>query len=338
MAGWRVPPVAEPLARPSTRRGLGARLRGFGERHAQTFVASLGRLARAPFGTALTVGVIGVALALPASLGLVAVNARALAGGWSDALDLTLYLKPSLAQHDAEQLREQVAARPDVAAARLISAADGLAEFRRWSGLGAALDALKDNPLPASIVVEPRLAARSLAEPRDASAVERLAEALRALPGVDQVQLDTAWVRRFTAILDGLERTGVLLGLALAVAVLLVVGNTIRLDIDARRPEIEVTKLVGGSDGFVRRPFLYSGFWYGLGGGLVALALLEGLLFGLAGPVGRIAGAYGSAFALRGPSLTAALALVGLGAALGWLGAFVSATRHLRAIEPGTDS
>jgi cell division transport system permease protein len=325
--------VAEPLARHTAARGVGARLRGLGERHVQTFVASLGRLARAPFGTALTIGVIGIALALPACLGLVVVNARSLAGGWQDALDLTLYLKPSLPNHDAEQLREHIAVRADVASARLVSAAQGLDEFRRWSGLGAALDALKDNPLPAAIVVQPRFG-----EPRDAATIERLADALRAQPGVDQVQLDTAWVRRFTAILDGLERAATLLAAALAVAVLLVVGNTIRLDIDTRRAEIEVTKLVGGSDGFVRRPFLYSGVWYGLGGGLLAVALLGSLVLGLTGPVAHIAGAYGSPFALRGPGAGAAFALVGGGALLGWLGAFVSATRHLRAIEPGIDS
>ncbi len=325
--------MSESQARPTAARGLGGRLRAWGERHLQTFVSSLGRLARAPFGTLLTVGVVGVALALPACLGLLAVNARSLAGGWRDALDLTLYLKPALPEHDAAQLRERVAARPDVAGARLVTAAEGLEEFRRWSGLGAALDALKDNPLPAAIVVQPRIP-----EPRDPAAVEQLAQALKAEAGVDQVQLDTSWVRRFTAILDGLERAGALLGIALAVAVLLVVGNTIRLDIDTRRAEIEVTKLVGGSDGFVRRPFLYSGVWYGLGGGLVAVALLEGLMAGLSAPIARIAAAYGSAFALRGPGVGAILALVGGGALLGWIGAFVSANRHLDAIEPGVES
>jgi cell division transport system permease protein len=129
-----------------------------------------------------------------------------------------------------------------------------------------------------------------------------------------------------------------MLAVALAVAVLLVVGNTIRLDIDTRRVEIEVTKLVGGSDGFVRRPFLYGGFWYGLGGGLIAWLLVEALVLALAGPVGRISAAYGSTFALAAPDLGEALALIGGGALLGWIGAFLSATRHLRAIEPGTES
>jgi cell division transport system permease protein len=324
--------MAEPLARDAGARRLAPLLRGWLERHLQTLVASLGRLARAPFGTALTVGVIGIALALPACLELVVVNARALSGGWANALDLTVYLKPRLPDHDATQLAERIGARGDVASARLVTAAEGLAEFRRWSGLGAALDALTDNPLPASIVVRPRLT-----EGGDPAAVGVLADALRTLPGVDQVQLDTDWVRRFSAILDALRRAVAVVALLLGLAVLLVVGNTIRLDIDARRAEIEVIKLVGGSDGFVRRPFLYGGFWYGLGGGLVAWLLVESFVLTLAGPIGRVAAAYGSRFAMTGPSLETSLALLGGGALLGWIGAFASATRHLRAIEPGME-
>ncbi len=324
--------MAEPLARSSGPR-VTSRLRGTLERHLQTLVASLGRLARAPFGTALTIGVIGIALALPACLELVVVNARALSGGWASALDLTVYLKPRLPEHDATQLAERIAARGDVASARLVTAAEGLAEFRRWSGLGAALDALSDNPLPATVVVRPRVTAGS----GDPTAVGVLADALRTLPGVDQVQIDTDWVRRFTAILDALRRAVAVIALLLGLAVLLIVGNTIRLDIDARRVEIEVIKLVGGSDGFVRRPFLYGGFWYGLGGGLAAWLLVEAFVLTLAGPIARVAAAYGSRFAIVGPSLETSLALLAGGALLGWGGAFVSATRHLRAIEPGVD-
>lgn len=326
--------MAEHSAREAGGRGASAVLAGWGERHLQTLVAALGRLARAPFGTLLTISVIGVALALPAAFGLLVGNARALSGGWRDALDLTVYLKPALPAPDARQLTEQLAARADVASARLVTPAEGLAEFRRWSGLGAALEALKDNPLPAAIVVQPRLANDN----GDGRALGALSATLRALPGVDQVQLDTAWVQRFTSILDGLRRLGLLVAALLAVAVLLIVSNTIRLDIDGRRAEIEVAKLVGASDGFVRRPFLYEGFWYGAGGGCVACLLIAGLVFALAGPVARIAAAYGSAFAISGLDAVDALTLIGSGAALGWIGAFLSATRHLRAIEPGSDS
>ena len=152
------------------------------------------------------------------------------------------------------------------------------------------------------------------------------------------MQLDTDWVRRFTAILEALRRAVLIVTAVLAVAVLAIVGNTVRLDIDSRRAEIEVTKLVGGSDGFVRRPFLYGGFWYGLGGGLLAVLLTQAIELALEGPIARIATAYGSSFRLAGLDEAAALALLGGGAVLGWLGAWLSATRHLRAIEPGADA
>jgi cell division transport system permease protein len=303
------------------------------ERHLQTLVASLGRLARAPFGTLLTVGVIGVALALPACLHLFVVNARALSGGWDSSLDFTVYLEPSVPDTQARQLAAQIGERPEVESARLVTAKEGLAQFREWSGLGTAIDALKENPLPASIVVRPRIAP----DARDLQPVQRLGSELGELPGVDQVQLDAEWIRRFEALVDALRRAVTIAAAVLAVAVLMIVGNTIRLDIEGRRAEIEVAKLVGASDGFVRRPFLYGGFWYGLAGGFVAWALAVLVVAALAGPAARIAAAYGSSFQLAGLDGGASLTLLGGGALLGWLGAWLSATRHLKSIEPGHD-
>jgi cell division transport system permease protein len=301
------------------------------ERHLQTLVASLGRLARAPFGTALTIGVIGVALSLPACLHLFVVNARALSGGWRESLDFTVYLKTTVPESEARQLAARIGERPDVANARLVTAAEGLAQFRQWSGLGPALDALPANPLPAAIVVRPRIDP----ETTDLAPVEALGAALRAQAGVDQVQLDADWIRRFQALLGALRRAVAVAAAILACAVLMIVGNTIRLDIDGRRAEVEVAKLVGASDAFVRRPFLYGGFWYGFGGGVVAAGLVAAIGAALAGPAARIAAAYGSTFRLAGLDALSVLALVGGGALLGWLGAWLSASRHLRAVEPG---
>ena len=356
-------------ARTAGTRTVGETFGSWLERHAQTLVASLGRLARQPFGTLLTIGVIGVALALPACLHLFVTNARALSGGWESTLDFTVYLDTDVPETAARQLAARIGARPDVEAARLVTAEEGLREFREWSGLGAALDALGENPLPAAIVVRPRVgAAGGVLEqragdavfgpaagasgaagaapgtatgpsPGDAyAAVTALAAELREIRGVAEVQLDTDWIRRLEAVLAALNRAVTIAAVVLAIAVLMIVGNTIRLDIDGRRAEIEVTKLVGGTDAFVRRPFLYGGFWYGLGGGL--LAWLVVLLIGAAldGPVARIAQAYGSAFRLDGLGAESAAWLVLGGALLGWLGARLSATRHLRAVEPGTES
>jgi cell division transport system permease protein len=298
------------------------------ERHVQTFVGSLGRLWQHPFSTLLTVLVIGIALALPACLHVLVQNVRAASGGWSNALDISVYMKPAATLEQAKQAAERVRKRRDVEDVKLVEADDALEEFRRSSGFGEALDALKDNPLPHALVVRPA------AEFREASQVEGLTEELRKIDHVDLVQLDTAWVSRFNAILDVVRRIVLLAAGLFALGILVIVGNTIRLDIENRRDEIEVTKLVGGSDAFVRRPFLYSGVWYGLGGALIAWLIVTVVITVLGEPVQRIAGLYGSTFELNGLRLEGTGVLLLGGVVLGWLGSFIAATRELRGIEP----
>jgi cell division transport system permease protein len=298
------------------------------ERHAQTLVGSLGRLSQKPFATLLTILVIGIALALPACLHVLVQNVREASGGWSNALDISVYMKQSATLAQTKQAADRIRQRRDVDEVTVIEADAALKEFRRNSGFGEALDALRDNPLPHALVVRPD------AEYRDAAHVAVLTEDLRKIEGVDIVQLDTEWVSRFNAILDVVRR-GVLLAAALfALGILVIVGNTIRLDIENRRDEIEVTKLVGGSNAFVRRPFLYNGVWYGMGGALVAGLIVAVVVFVLDDPVRRIAGLYGSDFQVRGVGLLGWAALLSGGAALGWLGSFIVATRELREIEP----
>ena len=298
------------------------------ERHVQTFVGSLGRLWQHPFSTLLTVLVIGIALALPACLHVLVQNVRAASGGWSNALDISVYMKPAATLEQARQAAERVRKRRDVEDVKLVEADDALEEFRRNSGFGEALDALKDNPLPHALVVRPA------AEFREASQVESLTEELRKIDHVDLVQLDTAWVSRFNAILDVVRRVVLLAAGLFALGILVIVGNTIRLDIENRRDEIEVTKLVGGSDAFVRRPILYSGVWYGLGGALIAWLIVSVVISVLGDPVQRIAGLYGSTFELNGLGLEGTGVLLVGGVVLGWLGSFIAATRELRGIEP----
>ncbi len=175
---------------------------------------------------------------------------------------------------------------------------------------------------------------RPAAEFRDPATVESLSAQLREIEGVDLVQLDTAWVSRFNAILDVVRRVVLLAAGLFALGILVIVGNTIRLDIENRRDEIEVTKLVGGSDGFVRRPFLYNGVWYGLGGGLVAWLTVTVVISLLGEPVQRIAGLYGSSYRLHGLGLEGSAVLLAGGVLLGWLGSFIAATREIRGIEP----
>jgi cell division transport system permease protein len=291
-------------------------------------VGSVGRLWTHPFATLLTILVIGIALALPACLHVLVQNVRTASGGWSNALDISVYMKTSASLDDTKQAAERIRKRRDVDEVTIIPADDALAEFRKSSGFGEALEALKDNPLPHALVVRPD------AESRDPARVAQLTGELREIPGVDIVQLDTEWVSRFNAILDVVRRVVFLAAGLFALGILVIVGNTIRLDIENRRDEIEVTKLVGGSDAFVRRPFLYNGIWYGLGGGLIAWLIVAIVVFVLGDPVERIAGLYGSKFQLQGLGLVGWAALMVGGIGLGWLGSFIAATRELRGIEP----
>ncbi len=297
-------------------------------RHLQTLVGSLGRLSQQPVANLLTILVIGIALALPACLQVLVTNARSVTGDLSNAVDISVYLKRNVSEQQASEVADKIRQRRDIAKVDLITSTAALKEFREFSGFGAALDALTDNPLPHTLVVRPG------ADDLTPAHLESVGADLKALPEVDIVQLDTAWVQRLEAILDAARRSIFVAAVLLAVGVMVIVGNTIRLDIQNRRDEIEVTKLVGGSDAFVRRPFLYSGVWYGLGGSLVALIIVAVTVLVLSGPVQRITGLYGSDFRLTGLGLNTTLWLVGAGVALGWLGSFIAASRHLRAIEP----
>jgi cell division transport system permease protein len=308
----------------SLRDGLGILF----ERHAQALLGSLGRLARQPFATLLTVLVIGIALALPAALYLVVSNMRVVTRGLDDTVQLSAYLEMSTTEAQAKKLGTAIAEKRGVFGTELVSPDEGLAEFRQRSGIGDALKALPENPLPWLVKVRP-------APPHDTAAeVEALASDIRKMDGVDLVEADTAWVRRLHALEDTMQQLALLVAGILAAGVLAVVGNTIRLEINNRRAEIEVTKLVGGSNAFVRRPFLYSGLWQGLVGGLVAVGLVAAGLVALGPFVERLAAAYGSPFTLQGLSILAWPVVVGGGAFLGFLGAWLAAGYHLRRIEP----
>jgi len=297
-------------------------------RHLQTSIGSLGRLAQHKLATTLTILVIGIALALPACLHLLVTNAELATGNWNRAVDLTVFLKRPTSAEEAKRTAERIRQRRDVEEAQLILADEALKEFRRDSGFGDAIDALNENPLPHTIVVRPA------ANYTNTANLQSLAADVRALPSVEVVQLDTAWVNRLNAILEAFQRGLILAAAVLGLGVMVIVGNTIRLDIQNRRDEIEVTKLVGGSDAFVRRPFLYNGFWYGLGGALTAWVITLVAVAVLREPIGRLAVRCGSICHLGALAPEAAGILLASGIALGWLGSYIAATRHLRKIEP----
>jgi cell division transport system permease protein len=297
-------------------------------RHAQTLVGSLGRLARQPFASLLTAAVIGIALALPLCLELILQNAGAATSAWNDAFEISVYLDKAVSGERAQAIQKELEARGDVAAVRLVTPAQALEEFRVNSGFGSALDALTDNPLPTTLLVTPSLAAST------SEGTTALKTAIGAIAGVAAVQLDSDWVQRLVAILELLRRIVILTAGLLAIGVLLIIGNTIRLDIANRRAEIEVMKLVGATDRFARRPFLWTGFWYGLSGGLIANGLVAAVEFAIGGPTARLAALYGSSFQLSGLAWQTAGGAVLGAAALGWLGASVTASQHIREIHP----
>jgi cell division transport system permease protein len=297
-------------------------------RHAQVLIGSLGRIVHQPVAALMTMGVIAVALALPLFLSLLLQNARSATGNWNEAYDLSVYMEKKASGVRVQSLAKQLRQRGDVATVRIISAEQALAEFRSDSGFGTALDVLAENPLPDTLVVTPTLSAST------PQGTESLKSVIAAMSDVQTVQIDTEWIKRLHAMLDLLRRVVLLTGALLGIGIVLIVSNTIRLDILNRRAEIEVMKLVGASDGFARRPFLYTGIWYGLGGGLLALLLVAVASTVLARPVAQLAFLYGSGFSLEGLKMVTAGAVLGLSLGLSWIGSWLAATRHIRAIEP----
>ncbi|MCK5771264.1 permease-like cell division protein FtsX [Algiphilus sp.] len=295
--------------------------------HGRACFDSLGRLWRQPLASLLSIAVLGLTLALPTALQVLLHNLDGLGAGWQQGVRISVLLADDAGDERLGTLAGRIGARGDVARVEALTADEALAEFERESGLADAVALLPDNPLPATLTVTP-------ADGLAADKVQALRDALAGLDGVDEVLLDTQWLQRLSALLALLERAVLIFAGALGAAVLVIVGNTIGLEVASRREEIEVMKLVGAPDAFIRRPFLYSGLWYGLIGGLVALVLVGIALLALDGAVARLAGAYGSAFTLTGPDTATTLSVIAGGCVLGWIGALIAVGRRLRAIEP----
>ncbi len=291
--------------------------------HAHSIVFSLGRVLGKPWATLLTIMVMALALALPLGLSIALDNLRHFTGSVQQSRDINLFLKPEIDAAGAARVADTLRGRADVAAVTLRTPEEGLAELRENAGLGEAIAALGDNPLPTLLIVTP-------AGANDAP----LAQSLQSLPQADLVQHDALWRQRLDAWLGFGARLVQVLSLLLGLGAILVVGNTVRLDIQSRRDEIGVLQLLGASDGFIRRPFLYLGAWYGLGAGAVAL-----LLVGLAGlalrpPLATLSQSYGSAFVLHGLDLLHSMFVLLGTLLLGWLGAWLVAGHFLRQTRP----
>jgi cell division transport system permease protein len=302
-------------------------LRAWREQHLYSFFSSLGRLAARPWATLLTLAVMSLALALPLLFFLLLDNVRDLSGSVEDAGAISLFLKPDLDAVAAQNLAQQLRDRADIATVELKSPEQGLEEFRAQSGFADALKVLHYNPLPAVLVVTPRGAA-------SVDAAAALVVELGRDPAVDLVQYDAQWHQRLNAILALAGRAAEVLAGLLALAALLVVGNTVRLDIQGRSDEIAVMQLLGANDGFVRRPFLYTGFWYGAFAGGLTLMLIGIVEWALAAPLAQLAASYQHRFDVHGLSLLGMCAVFGASAVLGWFGAWIAASRHIALGQP----
>lgn len=294
--------------------------------HRVVSVKTLSELLQNPVSSLMTWLVIGIALALPAILYIMLDNVSMVSGEWGGKPRVSLYLEQSVTAEAGLAMAGRVEREPGVEATRFVSSEQALLDFQRRSGFGEVLTTLERNPLPHVVEVIP-------ASP-DPKKLRDLIRFWESLSGVERVSVDMQWLERLFALLSFAERLVLALAVVLGLGVMLVMGNTIRLAIENRRAEIEVVKLVGGTDSFVRRPFLYLGFWYGLGGAVIAFLLVEVSLIALANPVEILAQSYRDDFTLQGPGLRGTLTLVVVGAGLGIVGATLAVSRHLSEVEP----
>ena len=311
-----------------SRTSAGDKMNSYMAHHQLVATDSFKRLLKSLVPSLMTWLVIGIALALPTGLFVALSNVEAVSRGWDGAAQISLFVNKVVSEPDSRQLAKKLQQRDDIAEVEYISRSQALEEFQALSGYGEVLEHLDQNPLPAVIVVRP------VEQETAAVATERLYKELKALPQIEQAVLDLEWVQRLYSMMELGRRMTFALAALLALGVLLVIGNTIRLTIESRRDEIVIVKLVGATNAFVRRPFLYTGLWYGLGGGVVSWLIISLSLQWLSGPIAELAGLYQSQFVLQGLGVGHTLLLWLASGSLGLAGAWLAVSRHLGAIEP----
>ena len=306
--------------------GLLRRFIMFWLNHARQAVASLGELWRTPSASILTIAVLGVSLTLPATLHLLVKNMQQISSSFTQAAEISLYIREQTPANQVQSLVTILQADHDVAEVIFVSKQQAMAEFQEISGFGAALNYLDSNPLPDLIQVLPKNTAPQ--------AAEILLQRLSNERIVDFAKLDIDWLTRLNAIVSMLQQAVAIIALLLLSAVLLIVGNTIRLSIMNKKDEIEVMKLVGATDAFIQRPFLYTGVWFGVFGGLLAFLVVELMLWWLQGAISNVTALYQSDFRLMAMSFREFIGLLLIAVLLGLTGSYLSVRRHISAIEP----
>lgn len=310
----------------SSRVSVESRYRSWLRHHGAMARDSARRLLVTPIASLLTMLAIAIALTLPAALWLALDSARLLDNELNDSAQLTLYLDTSVSEGRALDLADRLRDEQGIGGVRLITAAEGMEEFAQALDLKRSLSLLDNNPLPASIMITP--------VDTTPESVHQLATRLESEPGVESARLDLAWLERLRQLGELGQKVTLGLAVLFGLGVLLVVGNTIRLSVESRRQEIEVVTLIGATHAFVRRPFLYSGAWYGLGGGLLACGILALGGSWLAAPVTGLVQSYGGNYVLPSLGLSGGAALLFSSTILGWVGAWFAVGRHLASISP----
>ena len=305
------------------------RWRGYKAHHRETLRASLVKMLHEPMQTVLTVMVIAIALALPASLYLTVDNVQQVGSNFESSAQITVFVNKGAKPGAIEGLEKKLNGMAGVTSVEYISAQQALLEFKALSGFGSALRYLEDNPLPAVFLVQPMMEGEV-----DLVQTQKIITDIKALPVVDDVQIDMAWLQRLHLLIEMGHKIVLALGITLGIGVLLVIGNTIRLAIESRRNEIIVVKLVGGTNAYVRRPFLYTGLLLGLFGALIASIMLFSCLMWISSSVENLASLYQSQYRLQGLGITGFLSLMLIGGVFGLGGAWIAVSRHLRDIEP----
>jgi cell division transport system permease protein len=308
--------------------GLNTRVHAYVDMHAHALFSSLGRLSKKPAEFTMTVLVLAISLALASSFYLMIKNVQQLTGNVEASNQISVFLKSTVTAANVSILQEQLKRDPLVQSVQLITPEQALAEFKANSGFGDALNALEQNPLPAVLVVLPK---NSL---EDEQGVQALLNHFKQIPEVDFAKSDMQWVYRLQAIMAVANRAVWLLSILFGFAVLLIIGNTIRLELQDRREEIFITQLVGATHAFIRRPFLYTGFWLGFLASIAAWFIVTVFMLFLRQPVQQLSSQYAEQFNLVFLDYAETLGLIGIAAFLGVLGAWLVLGTQLQALKP----
>ncbi|MGJ0483901.1 MAG: permease-like cell division protein FtsX [Methylomicrobium sp.] len=304
------------------------KLHAYRDLHAHALFSSLGRLVDKPFTTALTIGVLAISIALAACFYLLVANLEQLTGTIESSNQISLFLKDTVTESEARKLVEKIKKNPEIAGIKLIGKEQALAEFKANSGLDTALDALEGNPLPVVLEVLPA------ATQSNTEALKKLQRALQQYPEVDEAQMDMQWLERMQSIIQLAEQATKSISILLGLGVLFITGNTIRLELHNRREEVVIAKLVGATNRFIQRPFLYGGFWIGFLSGVAAWFIVTLIMLLLWRSVENLSLLYEGSFHLRFLSYSESLDLILLSSSLGVIGSWGVLVYQLRQLRP----